>query len=260
MSKTKLRAVIIDDEVKSRNIINSMVQKYCPQVEVVGLAESVDTAFELINKVKPNLLLLDIEMPHGNGFDLLNKLPETNFEIIFITGFDHYALKAINFHALDYLLKPVDIEELIGAIKKVEAVVSWDKDSKRIKQFLQNMQNPDLGSQRIAIPTSQGREFIPVEDIVYCEADGSCTWIYYGNNEKIYSSKNLGEYEKLLPRAPEESCPFYRVHYGFLINVQQIKSLNLKENSILMSNEAKVLVAQRRKAGLKEVLKQRGIL
>jgi len=255
--KSTIRALIVDDEAKSRSIIQTMLQKYCPQVEVIGMADSADAAQTLILSEQPNLVLLDIEMPHGSGFDLLNRLPEINFEIIFITGFDHYALSAIKFHALDYLLKPIDIDELIGAVGRVEAIFNYERDASRVTAFLQNMHNPDLGSQRIAIPTRDGREFIEVTDILYCEADGSCTWLYLSNGKRMYSSKNLGEFEKLLPGVDDESSQhFFRVHYGYLINISCIKSYSLKDNVIQMSNERTVDIAQRRKSTFRAILQR----
>ena len=201
MQVSKIRTVIIDDEQKSRSILQSMLQKYCPQVTVVGEAESAEQALRVILKEKPNLIFLDVEMPHGSGFELLKQLPNLSFEVVFVTGLDFYALQAIKFHALDYLLKPVDIEELIQAVLKTETVLEQKLDNERLTQLLTSLNNPDHEMRQIAIPTLEGRVFIPVEEIIRCEADGGCTWFSLTNNRRILSFKNLGEYEKLLPGA-----------------------------------------------------------
>lgn len=252
---SKITALIVDDEAKSRSILAKLLNDFCPEVDVVGDAESVDTAFREFIEKKPQLLFLDIEMPHGSGFDLLRRLPNLNFEVVFVTGFDHYALKAIKFHALDYLLKPVDIEELIQAVKKAKKAINQTQDTQRIKQLIVNLSNPDPSTQQIAIPTSEGREFIPVEQIIYCEADAGYTTIYLKNKRKLVSSRNLGEYEKLLP-SPDESQKhrFYRIHYGQLVNLFFIEKYNSRENYVLMSNGAQINIAQRRKSKFLELV------
>ncbi len=252
---SKITALIVDDEAKSRSILNKLLTDFCPEVEVTGFADSVNEAYKLFIEKKPQLLFLDVEMPHGSGFDLLHRLPNLNFEVIFVTGFDHYALKAIKFHALDYLLKPVDIDELIQSVKKAQEAIQKARDTERIRQLISNLSNPDPGTQQIAIPTNEGREFIPVEQIIYCAADGGYTIIYLQNNRKLISSRNLGEYEKLLPPASEsQKHRFYRIHYGQLVNLFYIKKYNSKENYVRMSNGDQINIAQRRKAKFLELV------
>ena len=252
-----IKALIVDDEQKSRNILRSMIGKYCPEVHVAGLADSADSGYELFVREQPDLVFLDVEMPHGSGFDLLKRLPSTDFEVIFVTGFDHYALQAIKFHALDYLLKPVDIDELIQAVHKVKLSLAENLNKQRLSQLLNNLNNPNQASHKIAIPTMSGREYISVEKIVRCTADGGCTWFHLTDKRKILSSKNLGEYEKILPDAYSSGIHrFFRVHYGHLINLNFIEIVNRRDNFVQMKDAAKIGIAQRRKATFLDLLKQ----
>ncbi len=257
---TKINALIIDDEPKSRNILRQMLNDYCPKISVIGEAGSVDDAFQQIQSKQPNLLFLDVEMPYGSGFDLLKSLPKIDFEVIFVTGFDHYALQAIKFHALDYLLKPVDIDELILAAERVEQSLQQTVNTQRLLQLMDNLKNPNRSTHQVAIPTGNGREFIPVEDIVRCSADGSCTWFYLRNHRKLLSSKNLGEYEKILPgELSGEPHKFYRVHYSDLINLYYIQSINRQDNLVAMKDGTEINIAQRRKAPFLDLLKRENL-
>ncbi len=223
MKNTPLRAIIVDDELMSRQMIARVLGKYCPQVELLASAGSVEEAYSLVVELQPNLLLLDIEMPHGSGFELLQKLNRTDFEVIFITGFDQYALRAIKFHALDYLLKPLDVVQLIDAIQEAEKRVQGKLDQERLQKLLANLNNNTLASHQLAISTLEGREFIPIDQIIYCRADGGYTEFHLSNGRQLVSSKNLGEYEKLLPEAlPNYQNCFFRIHHSYLINLTYI--------------------------------------
>ena len=251
-----IRAVIVDDEERVRNVLQTMVEKYTPDITVVGSADSVEAAYSLILKEKPNLIFLDVEMPYNNGFDLLKKLPKPDFEVIFVTGFDHYALKAIKFHALDYLLKPIDIQELKKAVQKVKETLAKSLNAERMTQLLNNLDNPKSDTQKITIPNAHGREFILVENIICCSADGSCTWFYLADNRKILSTINLGEYEKLLPNAYSGYANgFYRIHHGHLINLRYIQIVNRRESYVQMKDNQKISIAARRKAAFLDLLK-----
>ncbi|MCG8331694.1 MAG: LytTR family DNA-binding domain-containing protein [Chitinophagales bacterium] len=253
---TIIRTLIVDDEASSRNILQKLLRKFCPNIKIVGVAASIDEAYQLFIKGRPQLLFLDVEMPNGTGFDLLMRLPHHQFEVIFVTGFDHYALKAIKYHVLDYLLKPIDIDELTYAVRKAENALLKQADTDRLQQLLSNIRNTDPSTQSIAIPTIDGREFIRIEQIIYCQADGSYTWIHLDSEHKLLSSRNLGEYEKLLPKASKiKKHSFFRIHYAQLINLFYIKKYNSRENYVQMSNGDKVNIAQRRKSGFLEIMK-----
>lgn len=260
----KIRALIIDDENKSREILKWMLEKYCPSVEILALAESAELAelaHQLIEQHKPNLLFLDVEMPYGTGFDLLKRLPKIDFEVIFVTGFDHYALQAIKYHALDYLLKPVDIDELIEAVKKVEVQLKKTLDTERLEKLLTNLQDNNQEQQQIAISQHDGREFIPIEQIIRCQADGACTWFFLENGKKILSSKNLGEYEKILPKPNGQfQNRFFRIHYSHVINLAYIQKFNAREKYVEMKDRSKIPIAQRRGPQFSDILRQMKLL
>jgi len=246
-----IRILIVDDELNSREMLRAMVGKYCSDTEVVGAAGDIDAAGKLIKTHNPNLILLDIEMPHGSGFKLLERFSEPTFEVVFVTGFDQYALKAIKAEALDYLLKPVDIDELVEAVEKVR---------KRLEEravFQKNKENSKT-VRHISVPTTQGREYVKIEDIVYFEADGSCTRIQL-ENRQLYSSKNLGEYEKIVPESGTETKNlFYRIHHGYLVNFRFIQRFNRNENHIELSIQKQLPLAQRRKAGFFSWMSENG--
>lgn len=246
-----IRILIVDDELNSREMLRSMVEKYCPDAEVVGEAGDIDTAETLINIHAPNLILLDIEMPHGSGFKLLERFAEPTFEVVFVTGFDQYALRAIKSEAIDYLLKPVDIDELEASVEKV-------KQRLLEKATFQKNEANTKTVRRISVPTSQGREYVNIEDIVYFEADGSCTKIQL-ENRQLYSSKNLGEYEKMVPESGSNSKNiFYRIHHGYLVNFRFVRRFNRNENQIELTVKKELPLAQRRKAGFFNWMSENG--
>ena len=191
----------------------------------------------------------------------MKSLPKIDFEVVFVTGFDHYALQAIKYHALDYLLKPIDIDELIEAVKKVEIQINKKLDTERLEKLLDNMEDQNATQQQIAIPLHDGREFIPVHQIVHCMADGACTWIYMESGRKVLSSKNLGEYEKVLPKPNGQfQNRFFRIHYSYLINLTYIKKFNRREKYVELKDGSKIAIAQRRGSQFTEILKGMGLL
>ncbi len=257
MNKQTIRTLIVDDEPKSRNLNATILQKYCPRVNIVGLAESADQAYQLVLEHNPELLLLDIEMPHGSGFDLLKRINRNDLEVIFITGFDQYALQAIKFHALDFLLKPTDALQLIEAINKAEERIRGKRDNERLQQLLSNLNNADSSAHHLAIPTMDGREFVSINQIIYCTANGGYTSFTLSQGRQLLSSKNLGEYEKILPKSnsTHQLC-FFRVHHRHLINLSYIKKYNSKENYIQLEGQVNISIAHRRKAKFLKILKE----
>jgi two-component system, LytTR family, response regulator len=193
-----INALIIDDEQKARYILNEFIQQHCPSVNIVGMADSVENGFEAIKRYNPNLLFLDIEMPFGTGFDLLEKVRDINIDVVFTTAYDHYAIKAIKFSALDYLLKPINLQELKQAVSKVEARLSDKlKYSSQIELLLLNSKQARL-PRKIALPGMDGLSFINIDDIICCMADGSYTNISLVDKEKLLISKSLpGPYKKI---------------------------------------------------------------
>lgn len=238
-----IKVVIVEDEPKNMRILKDQLTNNCPQLTLVGEAENIESAETLINQVKPDLLFLDIEMPYGNAFDLLDKFDEIDFEVVFITAFSEYALKAFKYCALDYLLKPVDIDDLMVAVDKAIARIGDKNSDKRIKILLENINAPKQQLQKIAVPTLEGMEFISVENIIRCEAHGSYTVIHTVNKAPVKASKNIKEYEDMLP-----AQFFFRVHNSHLINLNRINKYHKGRGGyIVMEDDTTIYVAARRK-------------
>lgn len=237
-----MKAVIVDDEHMSRQTLRKLLDLYCPQVEVLGEAGSAEEAFSLIQKKSPEVVFLDVEMPFGSGFDLLTQFSDIDFEIIFVTAFDQYALKAIKFCALDYLLKPINAEELIVSVKRLEQKKRTTTDKIKVKTFLQNLQQIDDNKNQIVVPTSDGFEFIEINEIVRLEADGRYTRIFLTTSKKILICKNLKEFETLL-----EEHNFFRTHHSHLVNMKYVKSYSKSEGGFLTMRDGDLVPISRRK-------------
>lgn len=237
-----INAVIVEDEPGNVRILYKLLQTYCPQVKLCGHAGSVDLAFELVKEVKPELIFLDIEMPGGNAFNLLDRLKPLTFEVIFVSAYDNYTLKAIKYSALDYILKPVNIEELISAVNKVVEKMNSQQMQQRIESLFNNLNTSKKSLQSLAVPANFGYEFIVVNSIIRCEANGKYTYFYMNDGRKIISVKNLKEYEDLL-----SAEVFFRIHNSHLINVNFIKRYHKSKGIIEMDDGVKIPLAARRK-------------
>jgi two-component system LytT family response regulator len=214
-----LTTVIIDDEKLSREVISNYVEKYCKDVEIVATASSVKTAYKAISKFKPDFIFLDIEMADGKGFDLLKMFDKIDFRIIFITAYSEYAVRAFRYSAVDYLLKPVRIDELISAVEKVKSLSGTYHESEYIAALLRNLGTIPLLPQTLVIPSLKGFDVIKIPEIVMCQADGYCTNIFTTGDRKFVSSKNLKHFEDIL-----KDHNIIRVHHSYLINVTQVES------------------------------------
>lgn len=238
-----IRAVIVEDEKHSRETLNNLLNEFCTDIEVASMAGTVSEAVEIIKQNKPDLVFLDIELQTGTGFDVLEQLKNIHFEVIFTTAFEHYAIKAIKISSIDYLLKPIDIEELEAAIQKVRIKKDESTYKQQLEVLLNTVQRQPQENRKICLPTSQGLEFIKVNDIMYCEANGSYTNIYLKNQNKLLMSKHLKEYENLL-----SDFEFMRVHNSFLINLNEVKSFVKTEGGyILMNNNAQISISQKKR-------------
>jgi two-component system LytT family response regulator len=238
-----IKAIIVDDEVTARETLTDLLQHYCPQVTVLSSAESVKSAVPLIKMHQPDLVFLDIEMPFENGFKLFEKFPQQNFSVVFVTAYDQYAIKAIKFSAMDYLLKPINPDELIGAIEKVNnKKMSEEENKKRIELLMSNLDHPKKIKQ-IALPSSKGAVFVDMDTIVRCSADGNYTKFHLSDGKSHLITKNLGEYEELM-----EEYHFFRVHHSHLVNLNHIKTY-IRGNGgyVVMSDATQVEVSRRKK-------------
>jgi two-component system LytT family response regulator len=238
-----IQAVIVEDEKKSRELLEKLVQKNCPDVHIAGMAESVESGAALIRKIKPRLVFLDIEMPDGSGFDLLKQVQDLSFDVIFITASDRYAINAIKYSALDYLLKPVDVEELKAAVKKISEKDSGISGMENLKFLLQNFRKNDEQYSRITLPTGNAYEIVNVKDIIRCEADGNYTNFFLADKRKMIVTMGLKHYEDLLP--PDD---FFRIHNHHLVNVNHVSRV-LKEDGgyAIMSDGSKIEISRRKK-------------
>lgn len=241
----RLNVIIVEDELHSRESLRNLLHDYCPGTNVLAMSENIEKGLADIRMNKPDLLFLDIEMPGGSGFTLLERLRRFDFEVIFTTAFEHYAIKAIKFSALDYLLKPIDVDELVEAVEKVRQKKERAVENLKLRTLLENL-NLNKGDHIITLATAEGLEFIKVSDIFYCEADGSYTKFYLKNNGKLMVSKNLKEYENLL-----SDYGFYRTHNSYLVNLSEVKRYIKGDGGhLIMNNGDAVSISSRRKEAL----------
>jgi two-component system LytT family response regulator len=214
----KIRSVIVEDEKAARDVLKNYLQKYCPQVQVIGEAANIKEAVPLIQTEKPQLVFLDVEMPFGNAFDVLEACKDENFKTIFVTAFSEYSLKALNMSAAYYLLKPLSIEELIVAVNKVQEEILQQLDFDRNKIIIENFKERNTENQQIILPTLEGFEVVKVENIIRLKGNGNFTDIYLKDGSKKMVCRFLKHFSELLP------FPFMRVHKTHIINIHFVKS------------------------------------
>ena len=238
-----IRTVLVDDETDSIRVLERLLDNYCPQVSIAGTAGGVETALPLIRETKPDLVLLDIEMAQGNAFDLLNQLQPIDFKVIFVTAFDNYAVRAFKYSAVDYLLKPVDIDDLRNAINRVEKKPDEHTIVQQMKMLLDNVGALNLPQQKMAIPTITGLIFITVQDIIRFEASGNYTSIYLSSGEPVLATRTVKDYEDILPETI-----FCRIHNSHIINLSRIKKYQKgRGGSVEMEDGSIIEVASRRR-------------
>ena len=251
----QLKAVIIDDEENGRRVLRNLINEFCPEVDLQGEAENIQKGMELIGQVEPDVVFLDIQMPFGTGFDMLEQLGEVDFEVIFTTAYSEYGLRAIQFAALHYLLKPIDIEQLKEAVaraikKRIRPSASLDQ----MRYLMQMLQHSDRPPEKIALPSADGLIFVKIETIIRCEADGAYTHIHLQNGHPITVSKNLKNIEALL-----KGRDFFRVHHGHLIHLEFVKKyIRGRGGQVEMEDGSVVDVSVRRKDGFLTALQKIG--
>ncbi|WP_422089249.1 LytR/AlgR family response regulator transcription factor [Tenacibaculum ovolyticum] len=237
----KLKAIIIEDEAIGRDILRNYISKYCPNVQLLGEASNIEEGQKLIEENELDLVFLDVEMPYGSGFDLLEKIENQTFETIFVTAYDHYAIEALNNQATYYLLKPISIDELIKGVSLVTEIK--EKESELENVVLTPKATSSLS--KITIPQQDGFEVVTVSDILFCKADDNYTEIYFKNTKKLVS-KTLKHFEDLL-----KENSFARVHKSYLVNVNEVvKYKKGKGGSVILSNGKEVQVSSSKKANL----------
>lgn len=247
-----IKAVIIDDEIAMQEVNARLLAEYFPDIKLLGIANSIESGVELITTEKPDLVLLDIELSDGTGFQLLHKLQPYQFKVVFITGFDSFAIKAIKFSALDYILKPVNETEFQQAIQQAVELIEKNENTQAQNEVLIDSFQQDLKSKKLVLRTSDSIHVIDISDIYFCKSDNSYTTFYFEGDETIMVSKSLKDYETLL-----SEHFFYRAHQSFLVNLNHITKVDKKDGGfIIMKNNKEVPVSSRQMKKLISMLSQ----
>lgn len=246
-----IKAIIIEDEKKSAEVLIHLLQKNYPEVNVSGIAESVKEGIEIARSQKPELIFLDVMLPDGSGFDVLERINDLKFDVIFTTASEKFAVKAIKYSALDYLLKPIGAEELITAVKKVLDRKNSISTEQNLRSLLENIKKSDEQYSKITLPAGNAYEVVQVKDIIRCEANDNYTNVYLTGGKKLLVSGTLKHYEELLPEKD-----FVRVHHSHLINTRHMVRF-LKEDGgyAVMSDGSKVEVSRRKREDFLKHLK-----
>jgi len=241
-----IKAILIDDEVHCLDTLSMLLSDYCPEVKVMERCISGKQGLISIRNHNPSLVFLDIEMPTMNGFELLEQFTSIPFSIIFTTSYDQYAIKAIRFSALDYLLKPIDPKELTAAVHKVE-IQKHLPSAEQFQMLIDQIQQPKKNFSKIAVPTSEGFELIPADQLIRCEADDNYTYLFLKNKTKIIACRTLKEVEEQLDGFPS----FIRVHHSYLVNLNEVsKYIRGEGGYLVMSDGSTVNVSRSRKEAL----------
>jgi len=245
-----MKALIVDDEVSNRENLQQLLQRYAPDVDVCALAEGVDQAIKAIRHQRPELVFLDIQLQDQSGFDLLKQLDEINFEIIFVTAYDQYGIQAVKFAALDYLLKPIDIDELKFAVNKARTAIQLKQKNERLNYLLEYLKDDNQVKPRIALPMFGETRYVNINDIVRCEADNTYTRFVLAGGEQVLVSKTLKEYADMLA-----NYSFLRTHQSHLVNMAYIKSwLREDGGSLLLTDHTKIPVSKLKREKVRDTL------
>lgn len=238
-----ITCIIVDDELDSRNILSNYLNKYVENIEVLASCENIQDAEEKIKSLNPSLVFLDIEMPFGNGFDLIEKFNEIDFEVIFITAFSQYAIQAFNLSAVHYILKPIDIDELVVAVDKAREKINTKTNIDQTKVLIDNINILNQDQKKVVLPMMDGFEVVRVGEILYCEAEDNFTCFHFTTGKKALICRNLKFYENVL-----NNLGFCRIHRSTLINLQFVKKyIKGKGGSVILENEKELQVSNTRK-------------
>ena len=238
-----IRAILIDDEHFGRQALAQALEKYCPQVNLLQQCASPEEGMISIQQHQPDLVFLDVQMPGMSGFDLLKEMQPVNFEVIFITAYDRYAIKAIKFSAIDYLLKPLDVDDLMQAVKRVEEKQQSIGSAQRLASVVHNLNFNEGGIEKLAVPTMEGIDFMEVSQIIFCEADRGYTNIYLKHEAPKLVSRTLKDFESILTNSG-----FCRVHHRYLINMKHIQKYIKGEGGyVILTDDHHVDISRRKK-------------
>lgn len=246
-----IKTVIIDDDSQIVNMLQGLLKENFQEIELCGHSDNVQDAVQLIKKQQADLVFLDIELTDGTGFQILQQLKPYKFKVIFITAFNDFALKAIKFSAIDYILKPVNHTEFLQGVEKAISEIENTQIEKQIQNFFDHYEKRTQ-SKKIVLRTADNLHFIDISEILYCKSDNSYTTFFMRDNEKIMVSKNLKEYETMLT-----DFGFFRPHHSFLVNLHHVKKLDKHDGGFLiLSNNKEIAVSTRRKAKLMQILEK----
>jgi two-component system, LytTR family, response regulator len=246
-----IKTVIIEDEKKSLLFIKDIIRQFIPALKILASAGTVSSAVQLIEESKPQLVLMDVHLGDGNGFDVLRQLSFQNFELVFITAYDQYAIEAIKFSAIDYLLKPLSIQEFEIAVAKIQRKLDNKNKPLVIDNLLYNLLQENYNAKKIGVPCANGLEFINIKDIIWLGATGTYTMIYITDGSKIISIYHLGHYEELLT-----DKNFCRINNNIIINLSHIKRyIKGKGGHVIMTNDVELEISFRKRANFLERLK-----
>lgn len=241
-----MKTIIVDDEQDSRDILSTYLTRYCPEVEIVADCADIEEAQKAIKKHQPQLLFLDIEMPFGTGFDLLEQIGEPDFEVIFVTAFSQYAVQAFNLSAARYLLKPVNIEELENAVAEVTKRIAAKTKSNHTQVLLENLRVLNNQKQKLVLPLLDGLEVVRMSEILYCEAEDNFTNFHFTDGRKSMICRSLKHYQDLL-----SEFGFCRVHRSYMINLDYVKRyIKGKGGSVILEGGKEIIVSNNRKSDL----------
>lgn len=245
-----VRALIIDDEKHCCDSLQWQLKKYCPEIEIIAVSNNAEKGLQQIHHHQPQLIFLDVEMPGMSGFEMLESLTQINFDIIFTTAFDQYAIRAIKFGALDYLIKPIDKDELIEAINKFLNCTQRDS-LKQLSALLTHIRKSnDLSFQKIALPTLHGYELVPLNNIIFCESSSNYTDIHLNNGQHMLISRTLKDIEDLL-----DMQPFFRVHNSYVVNLQYaVRYIKGEGGHLVLNNDVSIPVSRNKKEELLKLI------
>jgi|SRR6218665_764415 len=248
-----MKAILIDDEADGLRTLQKMLEKHCPQVEIAGTAPNAVTGKQRIDQLKPDLVFLDIQMPGKTGLELLADLDTRNFEVIFVTAFNEYVLQALQFSAVDYLLKPVDEDRLIEAVGRAAKRIDEERNGTRSEVLLHNLEKAGSPAEmRLCLPTLKGFLIVKLSEVIYCEAERSYTIFHLEGGKNLLVSKALIEYEVLL-----KDTTFFRVHKSFLINLLHVREYQRGEGGmVIMSDKAGLEISRRKKEAFLDQVKR----
>lgn len=249
MNNTKIKAIIIDDEEHARENLLDMLNEYCSNVEIIGLSAEIQESKKLIEELKPDLIFLDIKLSNSSGFELLELIKRRSFGVIFVTAYDNYAIKAIKFSAIDYLLKPINCKDLVKSVEKFSNRTEIEKKATQLELLMENLSN-ERSFSRIGINAEGKMEFLAIKKIIRLQGESNYTRIFLEGYQTMLVSKTLVEFEELL-----DGLGFFRVHKTHLVNLSYIKTIEKSSDChLILTDESRIPVSRRRKAGLYEIL------